>query len=71
MIARGYDSLRPRATPPAGDEASGDGPWALCKDGAVGFNPLRPARRRTSDYMMLAAAFTLVAALLAWALSAR
>jgi hypothetical protein len=33
----------------------------------MGFNPLREARRRPSDYVMLAAAFALVIALLVWA----
>ncbi len=38
--------------------------------GAVGFNPYRQQQRRTSDYVMVAAAVLVVAALLAWALFA-
>ena len=38
---------------------------------AMGFNPFRQQRRRSSDYMVLAAAFALVAALLVWALVPR
>jgi hypothetical protein len=34
----------------------------------VGFNPYRPQRRRSSDYVFVAAAFVVTAALLAWAL---
>jgi hypothetical protein len=34
----------------------------------VGFNPFRQQRRRNSDYVLVAAAFIVVAALLAWAL---
>ena len=33
----------------------------------MGFNPFRQQRRRTSDYVLLAAAFAVVAVLLAWA----
>jgi len=36
----------------------------------VGFNPFRQQRRRSSDYVFVAAAFVLVAVLLAWALLA-
>jgi len=37
----------------------------------VGFNPLRQQRRRPSDYVMVAAAFAVVAVLLVWALLPR
>lgn len=37
----------------------------------VGFNPFRPSRRRTADYAVLAAAFVVVALLLAWAVVPR
>ena len=33
----------------------------------VGFNPFRPARRRPTDYLMVAAAMLIVVLLLAWA----
>jgi hypothetical protein len=33
----------------------------------VGFNPYRPQRRRASDYVFVAAALVVTAALLAWA----
>jgi hypothetical protein len=33
----------------------------------VGFNPFRQHRRRPSDYVMVAAAFVVVAVLLLWA----
>jgi len=33
----------------------------------VGFNPFRQQRRRATDYVMVAAAFAVVAVLLAWA----
>lgn len=33
----------------------------------VGFNPFRPQRRRSSDYVFVAAAFVVIAALLVWA----
>jgi hypothetical protein len=33
----------------------------------VGFNPFRPVRRRRTDYVMVAAAFVVVAVLLLWA----
>ena len=36
----------------------------------VGFNPFRQQRRRSSDYVMVAAAFAVIAALLVWALLA-
>jgi hypothetical protein len=36
----------------------------------VGFNPFRQQQRRSSDYLLVAAAFALVAVLLAWALFA-
>jgi len=35
----------------------------------VGFNPLRQQRRRPSDYLMVAAAFAVMAVLLIWALA--
>ncbi|HEX2273546.1 MAG TPA: hypothetical protein VHG90_06715 [Acidimicrobiales bacterium] len=38
---------------------------------AMGFNPFRPQRRRTSDYAFVAAAFVVTAALLLWALLPR
>jgi len=34
----------------------------------VGFNPFRQQRRRSSDYVMVALAFAVIAALLVWAL---
>jgi multisubunit Na+/H+ antiporter MnhB subunit len=34
----------------------------------VGFNPFRQQRRRPSDYLMVVAAFVIVALLLGWAL---
>jgi hypothetical protein len=34
----------------------------------VGFNPFRQQRRRTGDYVLLAAAFVVIALLLVWAL---
>jgi len=34
---------------------------------AVGFNPFRQHRRRSSDYVMVAAAFAVVSVLLLWA----
>lgn len=36
-------------------------------DGIVGFNPFRQQRRRPTDYLMVAAAFVVVAILLTWA----
>jgi hypothetical protein len=33
----------------------------------VGFNPFRQQRRRSTDYVMVAAAFAVVAVLLVWA----
>lgn len=33
----------------------------------VGFNPFRPARRRRTDYVMVAAAFVVVTILVLWA----
>jgi hypothetical protein len=36
----------------------------------VGLNPYRPQRRRTSDYVFVAAAVVVTVALLAWALLA-
>ena len=33
----------------------------------MGFNPYRPQRRRNSDYVFVAAAFVVTAALLVWA----
>ncbi|MDQ6909965.1 MAG: hypothetical protein M3Z84_04135 [Actinomycetota bacterium] len=41
---------------------------ATCdKNVRVGFNPFRQQRRRPSDYLMVAAAFVIVALMLAWA----
>jgi hypothetical protein len=37
----------------------------------VGFNPFRQQKRRTSDYVFVAAAFVVVAVLLLWALIPR
>jgi hypothetical protein len=37
----------------------------------MGFNPFRARRRRASDYVFVAAAFALTAALLVWALLPR
>jgi hypothetical protein len=37
----------------------------------VGFNPFRQQKRRTSDYVLVAAAFVVIAVLLAWALIPR
>lgn len=37
----------------------------------MGFNPFRQQKRRTSDYVFVAAAFVVVAALLVWALLPR
>lgn len=37
----------------------------------MGFNPLRKQVKRTSDYVMLAAAFVVVALLLAWVIYPR
>jgi hypothetical protein len=34
----------------------------------MGFNPFRPQRRSNADYVMVAAAMLIVAALLVWAL---
>jgi hypothetical protein len=34
----------------------------------VGFNPFRPRRRSAADYVMVAAALVVCAALVAWAL---
>jgi hypothetical protein len=34
---------------------------------AVGFNPFRQQQRRSSDYVLLAAAFIVIFALVAWA----
>jgi len=34
----------------------------------VGFNPYRQQKRRSSDYVLVAAAFVVCIALLAWAL---
>jgi hypothetical protein len=36
----------------------------------MGFNPYRQQKRRTSDYLLVASAFVVVALLLAWALLA-
>jgi hypothetical protein len=43
-------------------------PGTIIRD--VGFNPFRQQRRRGSDYVMVVAAFAVVAALLVWALLA-
>jgi hypothetical protein len=37
----------------------------------MGFNPFRQQRRRSTDYVFVAAAFAVVAALLLWALLPR
>jgi hypothetical protein len=37
----------------------------------VGFNPFRQQRRRSTDYVMVAAAFAAVAVLLIWAVYPR
>jgi hypothetical protein len=37
----------------------------------VGFNPFRPQTRRRSDYVILVAAFAVIAATLLWALIPR
>jgi hypothetical protein len=37
----------------------------------VGFNPFRPQKRRSSDYVLVAAAFVVIALVLAWALIPR
>ncbi len=37
----------------------------------MGFNPYRKQKRRTSDYLFVAAALAVVAALLLWALIPR
>jgi hypothetical protein len=37
----------------------------------VGFNPFRQQRRRSTDYVMVAAAFAVVAVLLIWAVYPR
>ena len=37
----------------------------------MGFNPFRQQKRRTSDYVLVAAAFAVVAVLLLWALVPR
>jgi hypothetical protein len=37
----------------------------------MGFNPLRPHKQRTSDYVLVAAALVVVAVLLLWALIPR
>jgi hypothetical protein len=37
----------------------------------MGFNPFRPQQRRQSDYVVLAAAFAVIAAVLLWALIPR
>ena len=43
-----------------------DGPDRDTRD--VGFNPYRPQRCRTSDYVFVAAALVVTAALLVWAI---
>ena len=43
------------------------GPWDRMPN--VGFNPYRQHRRRPSDYLMVAAAFVVVAVLLVWAVA--
>jgi len=40
---------------------------ALRQNPPVGFNPFRQQRRRSTDYLMVAAAFAVVAVLLIWA----
>jgi hypothetical protein len=37
----------------------------------MGFNPFRPQARRQSDYVMVAAAFVVIVAILLWALIPR
>jgi hypothetical protein len=37
----------------------------------VGFNPFRQQKRRASDYALVAAAFVVIALVLAWALISR
>lgn len=37
----------------------------------MGFNPYRPRKRRTSDYVLVASALAVVAVLLLWALLPR
>jgi hypothetical protein len=37
----------------------------------MGFNPFRQQRRRPTDYVMVAAAFVVIAILLVWALVPR
>jgi hypothetical protein len=44
---------------------------ALGQNPCVGFNPFRQQRRRSTDYVMVAAAFAVVAVLLTWALYPR
>ncbi len=39
----------------------------LGQNPCVGFNPFRQQRRRSTDYVMVAAAFVVVAVLLIWA----
>jgi hypothetical protein len=44
---------------------------ALGQNPPVGFNPFRQQRRRSTDYVMVAAAFAVVAILLIWAVYPR
>ena len=44
---------------------------ALGQNPGVGFNPFRQQRRRSTDYVMVAAAFAVVAVLLIWAVYPR
>ena len=44
---------------------------ALGQNPPVGFNPFRQQRRRSTDYVMVAAAFAVVAVLLIWAVYPR
>ena len=37
------------------------------QDGHVGFNPFRQQQRRTGDYVLVAAAFVVIALLVLWA----
>jgi hypothetical protein len=56
-----------RAVTPAARASDLEPTGGLGQNPAVGFNPFRQQRRRSTDYVMVAAAFAVVAVLLVWA----
>jgi hypothetical protein len=59
---------RRRAVAPAARASDWEHTEGLGQNPPVGFNPFRQQRRRSTDYVMVAAAFVVVAVLLIWAM---